>query len=1105
MDCIINNRFYIQKLQFHAQPITNYVETVRRKTYYDTQLILTTTTTKTTQNNTTTAIMPQKININNNKQQRRHPGRGGRGRGGRQGPPSPRNPTTNNTRKAGWSKFLQNQEININSTTNNKRGNDQRSPFEGDSIRKKAPNTANSPSTAPLSQLITHAPKDDRTARATPNPTPTQQKNNKNFHFNETNSPTSINIKHNEQPTNLHNTKNNKSTITNTTSNDLDTNTSFKLDQTNNNNTHSHQNKEMEELIKTMDITWSTNEIKEMKELNMTETDYYLFQQEEFQSNDKDKLNSSDKGKATTSTPTATNDSISQDSSATPSSVDHLFEEDKAININDTYDTNPGKVTWTEDDYTEMEALEMTEEEYAAYRNMYRDEDSVDTLSATEIEKREQEAEDQWYDDEINDNEVEILEKDTEEARVKEMFLPRVKQEKDSQSSSPSQEATIDPPTSHQDNSKDSLMTSPIKDSPEDPTESTIKTSDSIQTPKTSETGKSTTTATPAPNTSSGNNHKIPIHQSLQSSPTLLKYKSQSSQSSLTPTEKMSNYKSVNPTSINRTVTSSRNRDKTPDTKNKRKVQHKYATRVTLKLNIEPSDDPLGQVIDVMKEFLRESSQIDETISIVPWRNICHLDPITHNSIVPNTVTGMHKFMHKLYVPKKGEQTSIYPHIKIAHDTLFSDLRDDLLPWLTSQGHGMFYNMLQADDGTEIGWLLYSTREMDAGALADEIIDAIDVNIGLRWKVINSGKKNMSKDNMVRALSVEVSGRSKTRGIAQLLKLYSRKMKPVQDYPNGIRLRFVKSRSSGVNSIEKSKMDKLRVRQKEFLKCIRTSVTEEIISLDYSPDAGNVPTLRQMIMDIVSPTTNAPLFHSVDRDWRLEGFKLQFSPALEEEAETAIHTLLPLLKHLFPNVAVEDHFEADTARRCEYMVWNEEKKMIIDTLVPDETEHITEDEDLVGFTFNINHNKTLLARPERKDKEKISAPIPSFPPHDDDSVSTLHPSDRTTLTSATNQPISQSHHSSQTPSQHRHSTASSVTSQSTNISMASFVQLESKVAGLASQILVHQNRHAHQFDTIMQALNTLQPQPNSTQTNPSSTNSNSVGSTLQNNTSGQGL
>ena len=49
--------------------------------------------------------------------------------------------------------------------------------------------------------------------------------------------------------------------------------------------------------------------------------------------------------------------------------------------------------------------------------------------------------------------------------------------------------------------------------------------------------------------------------------------------------------------------------------------------------------------------------------------------------------------------------------------------------------------MLQEEDAVETGWLLYSTREMDAGALADEITDVIGVNVGLRWKVISTGQK----------------------------------------------------------------------------------------------------------------------------------------------------------------------------------------------------------------------------------------------------------------------------------------------------------------------------------------------------------------------------
>ena len=65
--------------------------------------------------------------------------------------------------------------------------------------------------------------------------------------------------------------------------------------------------------------------------------------------------------------------------------------------------------------------------------------------------------------------------------------------------------------------------------------------------------------------------------------------------------------------------------------------------------------------------------------------------------------------------------------------------------------------------------------------------------------------------------------------------------------------------------------------------------------------------------------------------------------------------------------------------------------------------------------------------------------------------------------------------------------------------------MENKVAGLASQILVHQNRHVQQFNSIMQALGSLQTNPNSTKTNPSNTNINTVGSNTQKDTSGPGL
>jgi hypothetical protein len=47
--------------------------------------------------------------------------------------------------------------------------------------------------------------------------------------------------------------------------------------------------------------------------------------------------------------------------------------------------------------------------------------------------------------------------------------------------------------------------------------------------------------------------------------------------------------------------------------------------------------------------------------------------------------------------------------------------------------------MLQAESLLEVGWLLYSTHDMDHGTLADEMSDILGFNLGLGWKVIDIG------------------------------------------------------------------------------------------------------------------------------------------------------------------------------------------------------------------------------------------------------------------------------------------------------------------------------------------------------------------------------
>ena len=299
---------------------------------------------------------------------------------------------------------------------------------------------------------------------------------------------------------------------------------------------------------------------------------------------------------------------------------------------------------------------------------------------------------------------------------------------------------------------------------------------------------------------------------------------------------------------------------------------------------------------------------------------------------------------------------------------------------MNNNDHGMYYKMLQADDGTDVGWLLYSTREIDAGALADELSEVLGPKVGLRWKSLDTGSKTIK--TRTRALTVEVSSQVKYTAIRKLTKLYSRVIKPTSEYPNGIRLRFVKLKKDAINAEERSKLDKLRYRQQQFLEGIKSTTSYEILQLDYSNDAGKIPTLRQMIMSLTClQDKKPPIFHCVDMDWQMDGFVFQYSSDLAEEAETTLNTLLPLLHHHFPKADVGSNFTCEAEDRCSMMYWDKDKNMIVDKDYEGESGIIEDCENLVGFIFDtkIESVNDTSKRPLNK----------SFMPHDSDSVSTF--------------------------------------------------------------------------------------------------------------------
>jgi hypothetical protein len=248
----------------------------------------------------------------------------------------------------------------------------------------------------------------------------------------------------------------------------------------------------------------------------------------------------------------------------------------------------------------------------------------------------------------------------------------------------------------------------------------------------------------------------------------------------------------------------------------------------------------------------------------------------------------------------------------------------------------------------------------------------------------------------------------------------------------------------------------LRARQKVFLANIVSSVTWDIIQLDYS-SAPDDPTLRQMIMALTTRDNDIPLFHCVDLDWKGEGYIFQYSPSIKVEAECTINTLLPLLKFKYPGIDIEKYFSTEAIERCEGYAFDPAKGIVVDKLIDDNLTFIDE-ENLLGFALDANEEDNE----SNADVERPTRPQPLY--HDNDSVSTLAKPGKTSYirpTLTTNVSF--------TRNEPRSSDNTSVTSGTSTVTMDT---VNSIIDTRFTEITAHIRNNEKKFDALMEILRT---------------------------------
>jgi hypothetical protein len=291
-----------------------------------------------------------------------------------------------------------------------------------------------------------------------------------------------------------------------------------------------------------------------------------------------------------------------------------------------------------------------------------------------------------------------------------------------------------------------------------------------------------TTTIPPHHNSNPNHHTNLTAESTNPSPPNLSSSHSASSNNSDTPdTTTTTKHRQINHRSTNRRQCKRASDDlsrSTPDQNNLSQRKHAHSTRLTFKMFCPPCEDVEAYILNAINEFVADLVKADPTAAVLPWKSIDRSKtPLTKKSDVPKSIKLIRPYLHKFYINRTPhKQFTTYPGIHIGHDKSISDIREDMDPWLHDGGHGLFYKMLQAEDCTEIGWFLYSTKEMDAGALVDEIADLVGVQIGLRWKVIDVGAKGkLPESQMIRALNVEVDSKYQWESQRKLINYFGKK------------------------------------------------------------------------------------------------------------------------------------------------------------------------------------------------------------------------------------------------------------------------------------------------------------------------------------------
>ena len=379
-------------------------------------------------------------------------------------------------------------------------------------------------------------------------------------------------------------------------------------------------------------------------------------------------------------------------------------------------------------------------------------------------------------------------------------------------------------------------------------------------------------------------------------------------------------------------ITKSNNNYNQPRPNRSLKYGEFLLTRFELRVHVTPtvnSGNNLNNLRTHLVEIVKKLIESDNTVKVVPWKGQPNGEEIDAQN-TPNTQPGLNKYFNRIFPRAEG---FVYVDVRLKHKRSSVDIINDISLWLSNQQHGLYFQTLQSEETSNIGWLLWSFRKIDSRKLEDEIWELYGINVALKYQTIATsmtrGNSN-GTEQPVKALHIWTTKADADRA-AHLFNftVYSDK---AAHFPLGIVLRFIP-----VISRMQERLDKFRAAlslQQTFLHGIEGTrplyaTSWEITVLDQKKD--NCESLRKLIMGVESKKhVGKHLFLSVDVSYfRSNEVLFSFLPRHEYEAREFITNLVPFIINTVPGETVKSYFHPEAVDRAMNCFWDNEKQEVV--------------------------------------------------------------------------------------------------------------------------------------------------------------------------------